>query len=275
MRGGRMDRAICWKQSMTIQFSNIPLPLILAGSVVVLFGSVELGRFLGDRVRTRGGENVTTLEAAVLGLSALMLSFTFSMATTRYQERRAALLSEVNSITTTALRARLLPAPHNKEVLALLRNYLQIRVYAASHDLTSASAQLDAAVARSDAIQEALWQQVKAITAEDKGRIPIVFLQSLNEMFDNQERRLFATTHHLPGVMLILLYCVAATATGLSGYNKGILGEPRRATVYVVGFLFCLILLVIQDFDRPLDGFITIDQGPIIKAQTDLSSITD
>jgi hypothetical protein len=243
--------------------------------MVLLFGSVELGRFLGGRVRIRGGENVTTLEAAVLGLSALMLSFTFSMAITRYQDRRAALLNEVNSITTTALRARLLPPPHNKEVLALLREYLQIRVYAASHDLTSASAQLGTEVARSNAIQEALWRQVKTITAEDKGRIPIVFLQSLNEMIDNQEKRLFAATHHLPGVMLILLYCVAATATGLSSYNKGILGEQRRATVYVVGFLFCLILLVIQDFDRPLEGFITVDQTPVTKAATDLSSISD
>jgi hypothetical protein len=116
---------------------------------------------------------------------------------------------------------------------------------------------------------------VQAITANNPSRISIVFLQSLNEMIDNQEMRLFSATHHLPSVMLILLYCVAATATGLSGYNKGKLGELRRPTVYVVGFLFCLILVAIQDFDRPLEGFITVDQSPVIKAAADLSSIKD
>ena len=274
---GRIELSIWGASRMTMQFADFPLPLIFIGSLVLIFGSVEVGRFLGVRVKDRGGESVSTLEAAVLGLSALMLSFTFSMAIARYQERRAAMLNEVNSITTTALRARLLPAPHNKEVLALLRDYLKIRVDAAYRDLTtaSASAQLADVITRSNAIQEALWQQVKAITAEDKSMVPIVFLQSLNEMFDNQEKRVVAVTHHLPGVMLILLYCVAATATGLSGYNKGILGELRRPTVYVVGLLFCLILLIIQDFDRPLDGFITVDQQPVINAAAALSSITD
>jgi hypothetical protein len=206
-----------------------------------------------------------------------MISFTFSLAIARYQERRAALVSEVNSITTTALRARLLPAPHNKEVLALLRKYIQIRLDVTLHDVSkpSAAAELADVIRQSDAIQEALWRQVQAITANNPSRISIVFLQSLNEMIDNQEMRLFSATHHLPSVMLILLYCVAATATGLSGYNKGKLGELRRPTVYVVGFLFCLILVAIQDFDRPLEGFITVDQSPVIKAAADLSSITD
>jgi len=262
---------------MTIQLSDLSLPLIFTGSLILIFGSIEVGRFFGARVKGRGGESVSTLEAAVLGLSALMLSFTFSMSITRYQERRATLSNEVNSITTTALRARLLPSPHNKEVLALLRDYLQIRVDVAYRDLSAASAsdEFAAVIARSDAIQEALWQQVKAITANDKSMVPIVFLQSLNEMIDNQEKRLIATTHHLPGVILILLYCVAATATGLTGYNKGILGERRRPTVYVVGFLFCLILLIIQDFDRPLHGFIRVDQQPVIRAAGALSSVTD
>jgi hypothetical protein len=37
-------------------------------------------------------------------------------------------LNEANAIGTTALRARLLPAPHSGEVLKLLREYVQIRL---------------------------------------------------------------------------------------------------------------------------------------------------
>ncbi|MGB8551969.1 MAG: hypothetical protein WCD73_01390 [Pseudolabrys sp.] len=41
----------------------------------------------------------------LLGLLALMLAFTFSMALTRFEARRDALLNEANAIGTTALRA--------------------------------------------------------------------------------------------------------------------------------------------------------------------------
>ena len=58
----------------------------------------------------------------MLGLLALMIAFTFSMALSRFDLRRDALLNEANVIGTTALRARLLPEPHRIETLKLLRD---------------------------------------------------------------------------------------------------------------------------------------------------------
>src|SRR5262249_53666811 len=69
---------------------------------------------------------VSTLESAILGLLALMIGFTFAMALSRFEARRAAVLEEANAIGTTALRTRLLPAPHSTESLKLLREYVQI-----------------------------------------------------------------------------------------------------------------------------------------------------
>ena len=64
----------------------------------------------------------------MLGLLALMIAFTFSMALSRFDLRRDALLNEANVIGTTALRARLLPEPHRTETLKLLQEYVQIRL---------------------------------------------------------------------------------------------------------------------------------------------------
>jgi hypothetical protein len=47
----------------------------------------------------------------MLGLLALIISFTFAMALSRFDARRDALLREANAIGTAALRARLLPTP--------------------------------------------------------------------------------------------------------------------------------------------------------------------
>jgi hypothetical protein len=44
-----------------------------------------------------------------------------------------------------------------------------------------------------NAIQEALWQQAKAVVAKDNSVMPTgLFIESLNEMTDNQERHLTA-----------------------------------------------------------------------------------
>jgi hypothetical protein len=90
----------------------------------------EIGHAFGRHAAEEA--NVTTLEAAILGLLALMISFTFSMGLTRFDERRVAVLNEVlneaNAIGTAALRARLLPAPQNVESLKLFSQYVAIRL---------------------------------------------------------------------------------------------------------------------------------------------------
>ena len=105
---------------MTIDLNAYPLLSIFMVSLVVITASAEFGRWLGSR--SGGEENVPTLEGAVLGLLALMIGFTFAMALSRFELRRDAVLDEANAIGGTALRARLLPAPHNAECLRLLKD---------------------------------------------------------------------------------------------------------------------------------------------------------
>lgn len=108
--------------------AQFPLVLALIVGLVVLCGSAECGRYFGGRNSRRGGDTSSTLEAALLGLLALIIGFTFSITLTRYEARRDAVLKEANSVETTALRAVLLPAPHNQDILGLLHDYLQARI---------------------------------------------------------------------------------------------------------------------------------------------------
>jgi hypothetical protein len=113
------------------------------------------------RADGRGGNNISALEQALLGLLALMIGFTFLMAL--FEERREGVLNEANAIGTTALLARLLPEPHRTEILKLLREYAQIRVdYIPSG---KSFAEIPTIIDRSNAIHEALWQQAKATAA--------------------------------------------------------------------------------------------------------------
>ena len=113
---------------MTIDLHDYSLLIIFLASIVFILAASEAGRLLGVRAIGRGGDDVSTLEGAILGLLALLISFTFAMALSRFEARRDAVLSEANAIGTTALRARLLPAPHNVDINKLLQEYVRIRL---------------------------------------------------------------------------------------------------------------------------------------------------
>ena len=115
--------------------STDSLPIIFVASLVAFFLAVEAGHYLGSRIEE--GKNVATLEAAVLGLLALMIGFTFSMALNRFEARRDALMTEANAIGTAALRARLLPRPLRRRELEALQG---LRAY--SRRLRRARAEL-------------------------------------------------------------------------------------------------------------------------------------
>ncbi len=249
------------------------LPIFLV-SLLILLAASEVGRWLGVRARGRGGEDISTLESAILGLLALMIGFTFAMSLSRFESRRDAILNEANAIGTTALRARLLPSPHNTDALKLLREYVKIRL-----DITQrllSPAELDAAIARSDKLQEALWQIAKAAAAKDNGMVPTgLFIQTLNEMIDNQGKRLAALRNRVPNIVLVALYGVAVVAGAFAGYASGLGVRSSRLPVYVTIVLVSGVILLIQDLDRPRTGFITVSQQPMIDTAASIASYAD
>ena len=200
---------------MTIDLNDYPLWSIFLVSFICILGASEIGRRLGVRASKRGGDNVSTLEGAILGLLALMIGFTFAMALARFESRRDAVLNEANAIGTTALRARLLPAPHRAQALKLLQEYAQVRL-----DITRripSPAEVNAAISRSNALLEALWQQAKAVALKDNGMVPTgLFIQSPNEM--------------IVGAQTVLLGSKAARA---NPWIKGLLARCARLKVAV------------------------------------------
>jgi hypothetical protein len=105
-----------------MNFANYTLPLIFVVSLVAVLAASEVGRQLGLLAGRRQREDISTVEGAILGLHALLIAFTFSLALSRFEVRQDAVLHEANAIGTTSLRARLLPAPYNTESLKLLRD---------------------------------------------------------------------------------------------------------------------------------------------------------
>ena len=259
---------------MTANLQDFSLPVIFLASSVLLIAASEVGRRIGMRAAGRGGDDVSTLEGAMLGLLALMIGFTFAMTLSRFEARRDGVLAEANAIGTTALRARLLPPPHNVEVNKLLRDYVKLRL-----DITqrlASAVELDAAIARSSEIHEALWQQTKLLAAKDNSMVPTgLFIQTLNEMIDDHAKRLEALRNRVPTIVLVALYGVAIVACALAGYGNGLEARRVRLPVYTTAFLIAAVILLIQDLDRPTTGFIKASQQPMIDVAASIATYND
>src|SRR5438067_13033262 len=108
---------------MFFRLTSLELGLLL---LVVILGATGLGIFLGHRSRHLASslkEPFGILQGALLGVVGLILAFGLSLAVTRYENRRANVVTEANAIGTSFLRAQTLPEPMRTQSLILLRQY--------------------------------------------------------------------------------------------------------------------------------------------------------
>jgi hypothetical protein len=232
----------------------------------LIVASVELGNWIGRRARPADGtaSDISTLVGAALGLLALLLAFSFSIALGRFDDRRHQVLEEANAIGSTANFALMLPASAQGPILALLRDYTQLR---AGLGIPYDPVKMDSDVARSLELQSQLWKRAVAVTAADPGSLAAYrFVGSLNEMNNIHERRITALRYTVPGEVLALLLAVAMVAMGFTGYHAGMTGAQRRLPNLIMALTIAVLILMIIDLDRPNRGLVQVSVQPLLDA---------
>jgi hypothetical protein len=247
--------------------------ILFAAFLVCLFAAIEIGFLLGRRVRSviddRARSHVNMIQAAVLGMLALLLGFTFSMSMSRFETRKQLVLEESNAIGTTFLRAQLLPEPQRTEVSNLLQDYVGIRLefFRAGID----PVMLRQASDRTEQTHRELWSRAVAEGKRDPRAVTTgVFIQSLNEMIDLHAKRMTALENHVPEVIFILLYLVSILTLGMVGYGCGLGTRRNLLMTMTAAFLIASIVLVIVDLDRPRRGLVKVSQQRLIDLQENL-----
>jgi hypothetical protein len=202
------------------------------------------------------------LQGALLGVVGLILAFGLSLAVGRYEDRRAAVVSDANAIGTAYLRAQLLTEPARTSSLVLLHKYtdLALRV---STEVPNSDA-MKRTAAQQDAIQRRLWSLAgRAVDAAPVASAPRLYVDSLNMMIDEQTIRLSALNNRVPGSVLVLEVIGASLALGLLGLYLSVLGRGLWPMVFAM-VLVTMLLLVTFDLDRPTRGLITIPDTPYV-----------
>ena len=107
----------------------------------VVGGGCAIGVLIGRYLRRHSDhyrEGIGALQGALLGLVGLVLAFGLSLAVGRYQDRRADVVNDANTIGTTYLRAQTLGEPQRSRSLALLRRYNDLAIRF-THDVPSSA----------------------------------------------------------------------------------------------------------------------------------------
>lgn len=198
------------------------------------------------------------LLAAVLGLLALLLGFTFSLALNRYEARRVMVVEEANALSTAWLKTQLLEPSKEAAIKALLRDYLDVRL-----DWSEAPAAPDNA-ARTRDLQQKLWAATgQALRSDPNPQLSRGLMDTMNESFDLATARVEARSAHVPNRVLSVLLLYATLSAAMLGYTAAAKGRPQRIATSAVMVLLTLAMVMILDIDRPRDGSIQVSQQPL------------
>jgi hypothetical protein len=225
----------------------------------VVLGATAIGIFAGRRVRHLSAdlkEPLGIMQGALLGLVGLLLAFGLSLAVSRYESRRANIITEANSIGTTYLRAQTLPEPVRTRSLDLLVRYTRNAIRLSEHVPGSDDAR--AAAASEEEIQRDLWALAgEALDAQPTASAPRLYAESLNHMIDDETTRVAALSNRVPTAVLVVEVLGSAIALGLLAAYLVLLGRGVIAVV-IASVLVAFLLLVTTDLDRPTRGMIRV-----------------
>jgi len=247
---------------MFFRLSSLELGLLIFG---VVLGMTVLGVVAGRRLRDKADmlrEPVGVVQAALLGLVALILAFGLTMAVGRYDSRRAAVVADANAIGTTYLRAQTLREPIRTRSLDLLERYTDTSI--ALSNTVPETAQARAQITEGARLQRSLWRLAgEALAGSPQDSAPRLYVETLNEMIDQQTVRVSALNNRVPTAVLVIEIVGAAVGLGLLALYLAILARGVVTVVLAAAFV-SILLLITFDLDRPTRGLVTVPDTPLV-----------
>ena len=240
---------------------DLPL-LVFALSFLGLWLSTRLGAALRKRrdLPQEAREDFNLVQAATLTLLGLLVGFTFSMAVSRYDQRKNYEEAEANAIGTEFVRADLLGAPHAAKVQALLRSYLDQRVLFYSARDPQQITQINARTAK---LQSELWAAVAPLAAAQPTPVTALVAAGMNDVLNSQGYAQAAWWNRIPLGAWLLMTVVAVSCTLSIGYGAHD-ARAQRILLLVLPFVLSMSFFLIADIDSPNGGVIRVSAQNLI-----------
>jgi hypothetical protein len=227
--------------------------VVLIISFVILWLSVKIGASLADKLRpvkVEEREGLTLVMSASLTLLGLIIGFSFSMAVSRYDQRKNYEEEEANAIGTEYVRADLLSANEAARVHQLLVQYLDQRILFYT---TRDEHRLESIDRETTRLQTDMWSTVQGAAKAQPTPIAALAVAGMNDVLNRQGYTQAAWWNRIPLGAWALMVTIAICCCVLTGY-----GSHRTGFVLfiVLPFLISIAFFLIADIDSPRRGII-------------------
>jgi hypothetical protein len=199
-------------------------------------------------------EDFGVIQAATLTLLGLILGFSFSMAISRYDQRKNLEEAEANAIGTEFVRADLLPAADTAKVRALLKSYLDLRV---RFYTTRDTEDLRAVNADTTKMQDALWAAVLTPAKASPTPLSALAVAGMNDVLNSQGYTQAAWWNRIPVAAWGLMVLIAISCNVLIGYGARN-AKAESKLLMVMPVIVAVSFLLIADIDSPRGGIIRV-----------------
>ena len=232
-------------------------------SAVALFCALLGLEVVGCRMGARRLERdptsarVSAIEGSIFALLGLLIAFTFSGASSRFDTRRLQIVEEANAVGTAWLRLDLLPETAQADLRPLLRAYVDARI--TGHRNVADPAAASASFARAGELQGEIWSSAVDACGQGGGQVPMLVLPALNDMFDIASMRVAALGMHASWVVYALLVLLSLCCAFLAGYAIAKARAPSWTYMLAFAAVLTLTVYVIVDLEFPRVGLIRLD----------------
>jgi hypothetical protein len=230
--------------------------IIVVVLFVLMFSAEKFGYRIGLR-KSKPDLDASGILSSLLGLLALLLAFTFSMAGSRYDQRKANMVQEANDIGTAILRSDVYPDTLATAFKKDFKNYLDARIayFSSERDKTKI------ALTHKNAAEASglLWHRATKMAKNKDFFIQSqMMLPALNDMFDSASATNASFISSVPESIVYLLLIFSIVISFYIGYSSGFKKQPE--IFFVVGFcmLTCIVIFITLDLDRPRRGTINL-----------------
>ena len=258
------------KEKHMINLPQHPL-LVFALSFIALW----LSAWIGWWFRTRQGnfdaelrEDFGFILTATLTLLGLIIGFSFSMATSRYDQRKNYEEAEANAIGTEYVRADLPARPRGGPRPRLLGKYLNERIlfYKAYSEQ-----ELQQINTRTAQLQAELWSAVCAPAKTKPTAVMALTVSGMNDVLNSQGYTQAGYWNQIPmgawGLMVAIgIGCNLLVGYGSHSAKAGSKLLPLLPLIVAIAFMF------ISDIDSPRHGIILVRPQNLISVAESLSA---
>lgn len=243
------------------------LLLLVVGFVLWLvsrLGAMARHRFPLDK-ELRG--DFTLLLSSALTLLALIIGFSFSFVSNRYDQRKTFEEAEANAIGTEYARAALLPKQDAEKVKQLLKSYVALRI----DFYTNLDAEeLHRLNAKTSKLQEDMWKAILGPAEASPTPVMALVVAGMNDVLNSQGYAQAAWWNRMPGSSWGFLMAVALCCNFLIGYGMQSTKSEKRL-LFIFPVLITLAMAFIADIDAPRRGVIRVQPQNMVALQESMS----